>query len=191
MYKKHTDSDQMYDYLKKTVKMFECEYCGECCRDNQVFLFQEDFKRISEKHPDIYDMLDKNKSEYYIRNPCGFLDNMNKCSIYDDRPNICEIYPFSISHAYAGIALYMCQMGEKISRKFDEFKIYNQKGKNPINFTSDGSNLNKQITKMVDIDNKTKEILEGKGKKGEIIEIRVSDPRLIKPFYKYLKSHRE
>ncbi len=59
MYKKHTDSDQMYDYLKKIVKMFECEYCGECCRDNQVFLFQEDFKRISEKHPDIYDMLDK------------------------------------------------------------------------------------------------------------------------------------
>ena len=50
--------------------MFECDKCGECCRNLRM--------------SDIYKHLDRGDGV------CKFLDG-NLCSIYDERPIICRV----------------------------------------------------------------------------------------------------
>lgn len=192
MVEEDMDLEQLFKYLSKIVRMFNCENCGNCCRHNPIYLLPKDFERIKETHSNIYQMLDRSKmNEYIIRNPCGYLNSSNKCSIYADRPTFCEIYPFSFSHPYGGIAVYPCPIGIKISKELDKFKMYSINGKKPINYVSEGSNTYNQIREQIEDSNVLREMLEGKSKGEEKIEIRIISPRVIKPFYKYLKSHRE
>ncbi len=66
---------------------FKCKCCGECC-SNFLPLKQDEIKTMKRlakkenKHPLI--------QNWYVR--CPFLDNNNKCDIYENRPLICREY---------------------------------------------------------------------------------------------------
>lgn len=66
---------------------FECKCCGNCC-SNFLPLSKEELRimkilaKKENKHPLIKD--------WYSR--CPFLNNNNKCDIYEDRPLICREY---------------------------------------------------------------------------------------------------
>ena len=64
---------------------FECKKCGKCC-SNFLPLMKEEIKTMKKlakkenKHPLI--------QEWYLR--CPFLNNNNRCDIYENRPIICR-----------------------------------------------------------------------------------------------------
>jgi len=93
----------MQDMFEK--KNFQCNrYCGECCKKLSVIVSKEDMKKIiilGYKKEDFLDedllsinkfMLKRNKKG------CIFLkyekDGKYSCSIHENRPKICQQYPF-------------------------------------------------------------------------------------------------
>lgn len=66
---------------------FECKCCGECCsnflplRDNEIKTMRKLAKKEN-RHP--------LRNDWYSR--CPFLNNNNKCDIYENRPLICREY---------------------------------------------------------------------------------------------------
>ena len=86
-------------------KTFKCTKCGECCRPI-VKVSHEDIKRIEKlglKKEDFldFDPLEENPSKKDTikqrNNVCMFLRRKGEeyfCSIYDNRPKFCRIYPF-------------------------------------------------------------------------------------------------
>lgn len=66
---------------------FECKCCGECCsnflplRDIEIKEMKK-LARTENKHP--------LRKDWYSR--CPFLNNNNRCDIYDNRPIICREY---------------------------------------------------------------------------------------------------
>jgi Fe-S-cluster containining protein len=79
------------------VEKYKCNKCGLCCKNNNLFLTQYELNvicdklKIKEENVKI-----KNKSDDYLilNAPCPFLKN-NVCIIYDFRPDICRVFPFS------------------------------------------------------------------------------------------------
>ena len=69
------------------MSTFECKCCGNCC-SNFLPLRKEEIRTMKKlakkenKHPLIKD--------WYGR--CPFLNNNNKCDIYENRPLICREY---------------------------------------------------------------------------------------------------
>ena len=66
---------------------FECKNCGECCSNFLPLRKQEiaTMKRLAQKenrHP--------LRQDWYAR--CPFLNNNNRCDIYENRPLICREY---------------------------------------------------------------------------------------------------
>ncbi len=71
-------------------------YCGKCCFETEMPLTEEDLRRI--------ESLGYRKEEFSIsfagivrlRNvngKCYFLDEKNRCRIYEHRPEGCRLYP--------------------------------------------------------------------------------------------------
>jgi len=83
----------------KILKKIKCKRCGWCCKAQNAMLTIEDVKRLMthlgynyQKFHEKY--LDKDMKIPYLKSPCPFLDNENRCTIYNIRPKVCKIYPF-------------------------------------------------------------------------------------------------
>lgn len=70
----------------------DCNNCSKCCRN--FFLpiknFSDDVKRWIEFHG-ISVVRIKDQDYLKINNPCENLKD-DKCSIYEDRPDVCRVY---------------------------------------------------------------------------------------------------
>lgn len=64
----------LYIYMD-TIPDFPCTACGACCRSIHL---------IEEKYKDQFEVKEDGKT-------CVHLGNDNKCTIYNDRPEICKI----------------------------------------------------------------------------------------------------
>ena len=90
--------------LNKKYHFSSCEICdAACCKgiNGTIFsqLLLEDFKEIYENFPIVFMIGDLNylKPVILLTNgidSCRFLDG-TKCSIYENRPSVCKIYPLS------------------------------------------------------------------------------------------------
>lgn len=95
-------------YLKEVIEFYGCWRCGVCCIINDVQLLngeeQKIIKQAENQNMDL-DFLGKhlriNKKEarqistYALTSPCVFLED-RACSIYENRPVICSLFPFQI-----------------------------------------------------------------------------------------------
>lgn len=105
---------------------FRCTGCGNCCRETVVLLTDADVRRISEgtgRAPaEFVRFFGKDAVEMEKRHPlwvrfdlgravmglkwrgqhCMFLDEDNRCSIYDLRPVVCREHPFNVSLSDSG-----------------------------------------------------------------------------------------
>jgi Fe-S-cluster containining protein len=73
--------------------MKSCKQCGDCCQNIILKLadyFDEDDIRWIEYH-NLEVVEEKGKQFVKISNPCLKLVD-NKCSIYKDRPEVCQLY---------------------------------------------------------------------------------------------------
>jgi Fe-S-cluster containining protein len=93
---------------------FECDFCGRCCTkefNDHVFLLDSDVSVIREvdrnalepaPYPEFCDQ-DGNfyVSGYALRvkedGSCVFLNEHKRCTIYDNRPSICSLYPYMLN----------------------------------------------------------------------------------------------
>jgi Fe-S-cluster containining protein len=99
--KKPKDLDQTFQTQHtKVFQKIDCLECANCCKTTSPIFRDIDIKRIA-KHfrmkenqfIDQYLLMDA-ESDYVLKqSPCTFLENDNKCSIYEYRPLACREYP--------------------------------------------------------------------------------------------------
>ncbi|MBX3239714.1 MAG: YkgJ family cysteine cluster protein [Chitinophagaceae bacterium] len=90
------------DLHNEAFSKVDCLHCAACCKNYSPRFKTPDIKRIS-KHLKIkegvfietYLQLD-NEGDYVVKkSPCPFLENDNRCSIYDVRPSDCHRFPYT------------------------------------------------------------------------------------------------
>lgn len=94
---------------------FVCNSCGICCTqyfNDYIFLLDQDTEYLKKKNIECFDVPKKldycdQYGNFYasgyslkVKNDdlgsCIFLSKDNKCTIYNNRPFICKIYPYMI-----------------------------------------------------------------------------------------------
>jgi hypothetical protein len=88
---------EAHDEVFKTV---DCLSCANCCKTTSPIFYQRDIERAAQglriKPGDFlqrYLEMDEEGDFVLKQAPCPFLDNMNKCTIYEHRPTACKEYP--------------------------------------------------------------------------------------------------
>ena len=126
------------DFSQKTVKdikisqkqfRFKCKRCSTlCCKLGGPIITEEEAKKIQQTGVDIKDFVEPpHKSNHKIvgtlksnkDGSCVFLkfdpeQNVYKCGIYDQRPNLCKIYPFrfeKIGATKVAVKIIPCCLG--------------------------------------------------------------------------------
>lgn len=80
----------------------DCLDCANCCKTTPAILTKKDIKRIAQslkmtpkKFIYHYVLEDINRELSFRKVPCVFLQDDNKCRIYEVRPKACREYPHS------------------------------------------------------------------------------------------------
>lgn len=99
----------------KILKKVKCKKCGWCCKNQSAMLTPEDVRRLMINFKCSYEELsekyfDKTMKIPYLKSPCPFLDDDNRCGIYHVRPKVCKIYPFTDFF----MVIKPCLLGEDI-----------------------------------------------------------------------------
>ncbi len=89
----------MYVDIKsiELIKFNNCNGCSECCKNKLMApLVLEDFEKVYKYFPILIAKFDILKPVMLLSNEtaCPYLRN-DKCSIYENRPPACKIYPYS------------------------------------------------------------------------------------------------
>lgn len=87
---------------KEVFAEMDCLQCANCCKTIPPIVSKRDSKRIA-KHlgmsPSEFDQkfirLDEDGDRVFNQSPCAFLEEDNKCRIYEVRPAACRAYPHS------------------------------------------------------------------------------------------------
>lgn len=90
------------DLHDEAFEQIDCLNCAACCKNYSPRFKTPDIKRIS-KHLkmkesvfiDTYLTLDEDGDYVTKQSPCPFLENDNRCNIYDHRPSDCERFPYT------------------------------------------------------------------------------------------------
>ena len=85
------------ELLTVILAQVNCDGCeAPCCRYNpqgdDLPLMSPEYQKLKAKYGDEY--LRAQGEKYFIKMPCGFLEN-NRCTIYPDRPLVCVFYPLN------------------------------------------------------------------------------------------------
>lgn len=124
----------------RVLTHYSCpDNCGECCKaditfdpsdlKNMINIYKDKKKKIRESiEIDMEVFFDgKHMSLYKFKNnnPCSMLEN-RKCSIYNARPLVCQVYPFTVGKAPTKeyIAIDSCPLGMQIMRDITVFTIH-------------------------------------------------------------------
>ena len=99
--KKNKEVDNAFEeFHEATFESIDCLKCANCCKTTSPIFRDIDIKRISKKLKlKEKDFINSNlnmdgEGDYVLKSsPCLFLDEDNKCSIYEDRPLACREYP--------------------------------------------------------------------------------------------------
>lgn len=89
---------------EQAFESIDCLTCANCCKTTSPIFKNRDIDRIaplfnlkSQAFIDKYLHLD-DENDYVLNSaPCPFLENDNKCQIYEHRPDACSEYPHTNS----------------------------------------------------------------------------------------------
>jgi Fe-S-cluster containining protein len=90
------------DLHQKVFSEMDCLQCANCCKTIPPIVSRRDTKRIA-KHlgmrpsefERIYLRMDEDGDRVFKQSPCSFLEEDNRCRIYEVRPSACRAYPHS------------------------------------------------------------------------------------------------
>lgn len=101
--------DKLAENLHEEVfNKINCLDCGNCCKTSKPTLEDSDIERISEHLnqsieavKENYLELDEDKDWTFNSLPCPFLEEDNKCQIYNSRPSACQEFPHTNKEGFA------------------------------------------------------------------------------------------
>lgn len=80
----------------------DCLQCANCCKSIPPIVSKRDSKRIAahlgmriSEFEQTYIRMDEDGDRVFIQSPCAFLEDDNRCRIYEVRPAACRAYPHS------------------------------------------------------------------------------------------------
>jgi len=105
MLRKQFDGKIPTDLYKRLRDEHKCIGCGRCCHCSPIVINPKDIrvmayalhmtvKEFKKQYTEVYPGK-PGISHFKQENPCAFLDENNKCKIYNARPDICRDYPLS------------------------------------------------------------------------------------------------
>lgn len=95
---------------EQAFQMVDCARCANCCKTMTVLLTKADIERIAQyldmsiqEFTERYLELDENEVPLLKmrQQPCPFLGNDNRCTIYEMRPTACREYPHTDKEGFA------------------------------------------------------------------------------------------
>ena len=108
----------------------DCSNCGVCCTETEMLLCKKDIKSLEKRGFNQRQFINFDKNGYaMLKNRdgyCVFYDLKNrKCSVYEDRPKGCRVYPVILEEETGIILDDICQSRNTIT--FEEKKIKGEK----------------------------------------------------------------
>ena len=96
-----------------------CEQCGECCRrSNPIGLTDEDVVAFGELFGENFNQyVEYKEGGIYLKHtqPCIFLQDNNKCRIFQSRPMVCRQFPFMEDNDRIGLGIFAyCEFVENL-----------------------------------------------------------------------------
>ncbi|MBK6731373.1 MAG: YkgJ family cysteine cluster protein [Bacteroidetes bacterium] len=99
--RKSAKHDTLFEETHNQVfSKVNCLDCANCCKTHSPIIQSTDIKRISKylgmsEHQFMSDylLIDDDDDWVFHTQPCPFLGNDNRCSIYNVRPKACSEYP--------------------------------------------------------------------------------------------------
>lgn len=99
--RKSAKDDNLFEESHHQVfSKIHCLDCANCCKTHSPIILSTDIKRISKylgmsahQFMSNYLLIDEDEDWVFHTQPCPFLGNDNRCSIYDVRPKACSEYP--------------------------------------------------------------------------------------------------
>lgn len=102
-FKKRAPRDLDVRFEKAHEEVFEninCLDCGNCCKTTSPMLFEKDIEKLARhlnmkpgRFVEEYLFVDRDGLYAMKTTPCPFLEDDNRCSVYDARPKACREYP--------------------------------------------------------------------------------------------------
>ena len=98
----------------------DCSNCGICCTETEMLLCKKDVKRLEKRGFCQNQFVNFDKNGYaLLKNRggyCIFYDLKNrKCSVYEDRPSGCRVYPVILDEETGIILDDICQSRNTIT----------------------------------------------------------------------------
>jgi len=98
----------------------DCSNCGICCTETEMLLCKKDIKRLEKRGFCQNQFVNFDKNGYaLLKNRggyCIFYDLKNrKCSVYEDRPSGCRVYPVILDEENGIILDDICQSRNTIT----------------------------------------------------------------------------
>lgn len=112
--------------VEAILKLYSCERCGRCCREEKVTSGRSDFEQLSKFNKYLFmNALERTKGNLFtLKAPCHYLTRNDKstimCKCYKVRPLPCRYYPFVFLYGYF-ISISYCQYGTKIINDITKF----------------------------------------------------------------------
>jgi Fe-S-cluster containining protein len=123
------DLDQAYGICMEYKEEFPCEMCGKCCHQPNIIIRPEEVDRISTAAGiDLYTFMTQvvyqtADGEILLKKgknaPCRFLGKDNKCTIWADRPEICDEFPYAVSMFMSRVYLALTNEDADIMQMID------------------------------------------------------------------------
>lgn len=116
----------------RVFKSIDCLSCANCCKTTSPIFREVDIKRLSKRlrvkpaeFIDQYLHIDEDKDYVLNSSPCVFLQDDNKCSVYEDRPLACREYPHTNRkkmHQILNLTRKNTEICPAVSRIFENIK---------------------------------------------------------------------
>lgn len=106
------DLDLAYDVCMSMRDAGECVCCGRCCHQPFITVMDEEVERISgsagiDAGDFVTRYLYREDGRWLMRKEgaCRFLGGDNRCTIWQDRPEICRDFPYMVSKLMSAVYL--------------------------------------------------------------------------------------
>lgn len=116
----------VFETVQEILSHYSCpSTCpATCCKIADINLDEKDLeilRQASRYKTDKIEFWNEDGKRYCkLCPPCPFLES-DKCSVYDQRPSLCRMFPFNFSNMPDVLLLFPCDMGASIVGDYVEY----------------------------------------------------------------------
>lgn len=128
--------DAFHTAHEEVFAEMDCLTCANCCKTTSPIFYQTDIERAAKalrmkpgSFVEQYLRVDEDKDWVLKSSPCPFLEEDNKCRIYDSRPKACREYPHTdrkkmvqimdLTYKNTLVCPAVLEMVERVRREFE------------------------------------------------------------------------